>query len=120
MTLSIVLYAGFLLQIMTGRRPVGQLGILFRTRLMANAMPSFMRLSKLTGLRKISTITPSVPFSGTHHVLRHNVFQGRNLTGQLYLVCKLCWLYVRHISTICEPCGGCEFFDNKGFELDLL
>ena len=110
MTLSIVLYAGFLLPIMTGRRSVGQLGILFRTRLMANAMPSFMRLSKLTGHRKISTITPSVPFSGTHHVLRHNVFQGKTL----------CWLYVRHISTICEPCGGCEFFDNKGFELDLL
>ena len=63
---------------------------------------------------------PSFPFSGTHHVLRHNVFRGRSFTGQLHLVCKLCWLHVRHISIICEPCEGCEFFDNIGFELDIL
>lgn len=53
---------------------------------------------------------PSFPFSGTHHVLRHNVFRGRNFTGQLHLVCKLCWLHVRHISTICEPCGAVNFW----------
>ena len=49
------------------------------------------------------------PFSGTHYVLRNNVFRRRNPTGQLYLVCKLCWIHVRHVSTLFEPCGGCDF-----------
>ena len=49
------------------------------------------------------------PFSGTHYVLRNNIFRRRNPTGQLYLVCKLCWIHVRHVSTVCEPCGSCDF-----------
>ena len=60
---------------------------------------------------------PSFPFSGTHYVLRHNVFRATNLTGQLYLVCKLCWIHLRRISTLC---ASCEFFNNIGFELEIL
>ena len=56
----------------------------------------------------------SFPFSGTHYVLRHNVFRATNLTGHLYLVCKICWIHLRHISTVCEPSAGCEFFNNIG------
>ena len=60
---------------------------------------------------------PPFPFSDTHHVLSHNVFIRRNLTGQLYLLCRDCWIHLRHVSTLCEPCGGCEFLDSIGFEL---
>ena len=63
---------------------------------------------------------PPFPFSGTHHVLRNNVFRGPNLTSELYLTCRQCWLHVRHVSTLCEPCGGCEFWESIGFELDIL
>ena len=57
---------------------------------------------------------PPFPFSDT---LSHNVFTRRNLTVQLCLVCRGCWIHLRHVSTLCEPCGSCEFFDSIGFEL---
>ena len=60
---------------------------------------------------------PPFPFSDTHDVLSHNVFTRRNLTVQLCLVCRGCWIHLRHVSTLCEPCGSCEFFDSIGFEL---
>ena len=63
---------------------------------------------------------PPFLFSGTHHVLRNNVFRRPNLTGQLYFVCQICWLHVRHVSTLSVPCGGCEFWESIGFELDIL
>ena len=63
---------------------------------------------------------PPFPFSGIHHVLRNNVFRGPNLKGELYLTRRQCWLHVRHISTLCEPCGGYDFLDSIGFELDIL
>ena len=63
---------------------------------------------------------PPFPFLGTHHVLRNNVFRGPNLTGELYLTCRQCWLHVRHISTLCEPCESCDFLDSIGFELEIL
>ena len=75
----------------------------------------FLRLS----FRSMNHL-PFFPFSGTHYVLRHNVFRATNLTGQLYLVCKICWIHLRHVSTLCEPCAGCEFFNNIGFESDIL
>ena len=59
---------------------------------------------------------PSFPFSGTHYLIRTNAFRQRNMTGKLLLVCKLCW----PISMVCAPCGGGEFFDSIGFELDIL
>ena len=68
----------------------------------------------------LRTIFLSLPFSGTHYVLRHNVYRATNLTGQLHLVCKICWIHLRHVSTLCEPCAGCEFFDHIGFELDIF
>ena len=58
MTLSMALWAGFLLPIMTGRIPMGQSGKLTWKRSIINAMPSFIRLSRLTGLRAISAIIP--------------------------------------------------------------
>ena len=63
---------------------------------------------------------PPFPFSGTHHVMRNNVFRGPNLTGELYLTCRECWLHVRHVSTLSEPFGECEFWESIGFELGIL
>ena len=60
---------------------------------------------------------PPFPFSGTYHVMRNNVFRRPNLTGQLYFVCQICWAHVRHVSTLCEPCGGCELLDSIGYYL---
>ena len=60
---------------------------------------------------------PPFPFSGTYHVMRNNVFRRPNLTGQLYFVCQICWAHVRHVSTLCEPCGGCELLDSIGYDL---
>ena len=58
MTLSMVLYERFLLPIMTGRRPMGQSGIVTWKRSIANAMPSFIRLSRFGSWRVNSTIMP--------------------------------------------------------------
>ena len=66
--------------------------------------------------RGTSDLSP-FPFSATTQVMENNVFTRRNLTGQLYLVCKNCWIHFRHVSTLCEPCRGCEFFESIGWEL---
>ena len=58
--------------------------------------------------RGTSDLSP-FPFSATTQVMENNVLTRRNLTGKLYLVCKNCWIYLRHVSTLCEPCRGCEF-----------
>ena len=63
---------------------------------------------------------PTFPFSGNHYVLRNNVFRQIHRNKQLFMVCKQCWIHVRHISMVCEPCGGCDFFENIGLELDIL
>ena len=87
----------------------------FKVPTLLDYLSFFLRLS----FRGTSDLPP-FPFSGTHHVMRNNVFRRRNLMGQLYLVCKICWIHVRHVSTLCEPCGGCDFWDGIGFELDIL
>ena len=66
--------------------------------------------------RGTSDLSP-FPFSATNQVMENNVFTRRNLTGQLYLVCNNCWIHLRHVSTLCEPCRGCEFFESIGWEL---
>ena len=48
----------------------------------------------------------------TNHT-RNNV---QNLTGQLYFVCKHCWIYLRHVSTLHEPCRGCAIMESIGWE----
>ena len=57
------------------------------------------------------------PFSATTQVMtnhtRNNV---QNLTGQLYFVCKHCWIYLRHVSTLHEPCRGCAIMNSMGWE----
>ena len=40
----------------------------------------------------------------------------QNLTGQLYFVCKRCWIYVRHVSELHEPCRGCAMMDSMDWE----
>ena len=56
-------------------------------------------------------------FSATNQVMtnhtRNNV---QNLTGKLYFVCKHCWLYLRHVSTLHEPCRGCAILESMGWE----
>ena len=66
--------------------------------------------------RGTSNLSP-FPFSAATQVMENNVFTRRNLTGKLYLVCKNCWTHLRHVSTLCEPCRGCEFFESIGWEL---
>ena len=66
-----------------------------------------------------ATYPPSL-FSGTRYVLRNNVFRHVHRNTKLFMVCKQCWIHVRHISMVCEPYWGCKFFDNIGFELDIL
>ena len=48
----------------------------------------------------------------TNHT-RNNV---QNLTGKLYFVCKHCWLYLRPVSTLHEPCRGCAILESMGWE----
>ena len=69
-----VLYEAFLLPIMTGRFPMGHWGIRCLNLSMTNAMPSFIRLSRMGGWRAISTIMPiwnqekkAAIFFSTHH-----------------------------------------------------
>ena len=56
-------------------------------------------------------------FSATNQVMtnhtRNNV---QNLTGKLYFVCKHCWIYLRHVSTLHEPCRGCAIMNSMGWE----
>ena len=40
----------------------------------------------------------------------------QNLTGQLYFVCKRCWIYLRHVSELHEPCRGCAMMDSMDWE----
>ena len=57
------------------------------------------------------------PFSATTQVMtnhtRNNV---QNLTGKLYFVCKHCWIYLRHVSTLHEPCRGCAMLESMDWE----
>ena len=57
------------------------------------------------------------PFSDTNQVLtnhtRNNI---QNLTGQLFFVCKHCWLYLRNVTTLHEPCRGCAILESMGWE----
>ena len=43
---------------------------------------------------------------------RNNI---QNLTGQLFFVCKRCWLYLRSVTTLHEPCRGCTLLDRMGW-----
>ena len=56
-------------------------------------------------------------FSATNQVMtnhtRNNV---QNLTGKLYFVCIHCWLYLRPVSTLHEPCRGCTILESMGWE----
>lgn len=63
---------------------------------------------------------PSFPISDPLYVLRNNAYRQIHRNNKLLMVCKQCWIHVRHISMVCEPCGGCDFLNNIGFELDIL
>ena len=56
-------------------------------------------------------------FSDTNQVItnhtRNNV---RNLTGQLFFACRHCWLYLRNVTTLHEPCRGCAILESMGWE----
>ena len=49
----------------------------------------------------------------TNHT-RNNV---QTLTGKLYFVCKHCWIYLRHVSTLHEPCRGGAIMNSMEWEL---
>ena len=67
-----------------------------------------------------TTDLPPFPFSGTHHVMRKNVFRRPNLTGQLYFVCEMghvnkwavhtCMAYIRECPRACMFLQRNNFF----------
>ena len=56
------------------------------------------------------------PFLTTTQVMNHHTRVTQNLTGQLYLVCKHCQIYIRHVSTLHEPCRGCAIMESTGWD----
>jgi len=66
--------------------------------------------------RGMSDLSP-FPFSAIAEVIDTHVMQRSNLTGKLYFVCKQCWIHIKHVSTLSEPCWGCAFFESIGWEL---
>ena len=74
-------------------------------------MFSFFRFS----FRNTSDLSP-FPFSATTQVMDNHTRVIQNLTGKLYFVCKNCWIYLRHVSTLHEPCRGCAIMESTGWE----
>ena len=72
---------------------------------------SFFRFS----FRNTSNLSP-FPFSATSQVMNNHTRNRQNLTGKLYFVCKHCWIYLRHVSTLHEPCRGCAMMESIGWE----
>ena len=65
--------------------------------------------------RHASDLSP-FPFSATTQVIDNHTRPRRNLTGRLYFVCKQCWIYLRHVTTLHEPCRGCAMMESIGWE----
>ena len=42
------------------------------------------------------------------------------LTGKLFLVCKSCWIHIRHISLICEPLRRLCLFQQHRFRIRYI
>ena len=58
-----------------------------------------------------------LPFSATTQVITNNTRHTFNYPmRQLYFVCKRCWTYSRHVSTLHEPCWGCYIIESSGWE----
>ena len=61
---------------------------------------------------------PFFHFLDTNQLLtihtRNNI---QNLTGQIFFVCKRCWLYLRSVTTLHEPCRGCTLLDRMGWKV---
>ena len=56
------------------------------------------------------------PFSAIAQVMDQHTRNLQNLTGRLYFVCKRCWIYLRHVATLHEPCRGCAMMDSMEWE----
>ena len=56
------------------------------------------------------------PFSAIAQVIHQHTRNLQNLTGRLYFVCNRCWIYLRHVSTLHEPCRGCAMMDSMDWE----
>ena len=66
--------------------------------------------------RNTSNLSP-FPFSATSQVMNNHTRRNvQNLTGKLYFVCKHCWIYLRHVSSLHEPCRGCAMMESIGWE----
>ena len=72
---------------------------------------SFFRFS----FRNTNNLSP-FPFSATSQVMNNHTRNRQNLTGKFYFVCKHCWIYLRHVSTLHEPCRGCAMMESIGWE----
>ena len=90
-------------------RDVARNGI--RTPLLKTKCFSFFRFS----FRNTSDLSP-FPFSATTQVMENHTRPRRNLTGKLYFVCKNCWIHLRHVLTLHEPCQGCAIMESIGWE----
>ena len=56
------------------------------------------------------------PFSSITQVIHNHTRNLQNLTGRLYFVCNRCWIYLRHVSTLHEPCRGCAMMESMDWE----
>ena len=56
------------------------------------------------------------PFSASTQVMTHHTRVTQNLTGELYFVCTQCQIYIRHVSTLHEPCRGCAIMESTGWD----
>ena len=56
------------------------------------------------------------PFSAFAQVIHNHTRNLQNLTGRLYFVCNHCWIYLRHVSTLHEPCRGCAMMESMDWE----
>ena len=59
-------------------------------------------------------------FSGTRTLVVSNVIRApgdMTYPGPLLYVCTRCWIYVRFIRQLNEPCWGCRHLQAMGFEL---
>ena len=70
--------------------------------------------------RHTSYVYP-LPFSATAQVIENHTRSTFNFPmRQLYFVCKRCWTYSRHVSTLHEPCWGCYIIESSGWEFWIL
>jgi len=80
---------------------------------------TLLELSSFTS-RGLWIVTQAPFFSDTYDVIHRHSRRSDHLFGRLRFLCIDCWLHVRPVQYICQPCGGCVLINHLGVESDLL